>query len=93
MEVLPLRGNVLVKRSNEEIKKGSLVIVQTEKPAEGVVVAVGSGTINFNGEAIPMILKQGDCVLFHKGAGHEVKLDDGDYLILNESEILAILKK
>jgi chaperonin GroES len=86
----------LVKRTDEqkEIKKGNIIIPDTakEKPQEGEVVAVGNGKILEDGTKVALEVKAGDRVLFGKYAGTEVKIDEKDYLIMREDDILAIVK-
>jgi chaperonin GroES len=85
---------VIVKRVDaEEKSKGGIIIPDTakEKPQEGQVIAVGPGGRDENGKLVPMGVKAGDRVLFGKYSGTEIKVDDEDYLILREDEILAKL--
>ena len=94
MKIRPLHDRILVKREEEkEVKKGGIIIPDTakEKPQEGKVVAVGGGKVNEDGKKIPLDVKAGDKILFGKYSGSEVKLDDKEYLILREEDILAIL--
>lgn len=87
----PLHDRVLVKRIEEkETARGGIIIPDTakEKPQEGEVVAVGSGRRE-KGELIPLDVKAGDRVLFGKYSGTEIKVEDQEYLILKEEEILA----
>ena len=94
MEVKPIRGNVLVKRTSGETKSaGGLILVQMEKPAEGEVVAVGDGALMFDGNVAKLVVKPGDTVLFKKGAGYEVKVGEDDCLLLSEGDILATITK
>jgi chaperonin GroES len=91
VNVTPLHDRVLIKRIEEkESVKGGIIIPDTakEKPQEGEVVAVGAGRRE-KGELIPLDVKPGDRVLFGKYSGTEIKLDDQEYLILREEEILA----
>ena len=91
--VTPLHDRVLIKRIEEkESIKGGIIIPDSakEKPQEGEVVAAGAGKIE-KGERVPLDVKVGDRVLFGKYAGTEIKVDDQDYLILREDEILAKL--
>ncbi|MFZ0638243.1 MAG: co-chaperone GroES [Candidatus Acidiferrales bacterium] len=93
MNITPLHDRVIVKRIEEkESVKGGIIIPDTakEKPQEGEVVAVGSGKRE-KGELIPLDVKVGDRILFGKYSGNEIKLDDQEYLILKEDEILAKL--
>jgi chaperonin GroES len=93
VHVTPLHDRVLVKRIEEkESIKGGIIIPDTakEKPQEGEVIAAGAGKIE-KGERVPLDVKAGDRVLFGKYSGTEIKVDDEDYLILREDEILAKL--
>jgi chaperonin GroES len=93
VNVTPLHDRVLVKRIEEkESVKGGIIIPDTakEKPQEGEVIAVGAGKIE-KGERIPLDVKAGDRILFGKYSGSEIKIDDVEYLILREEEILAKL--
>ena len=93
VNVTPLHDRVLIKRIEEkESIKGGIIIPDTakEKPQEGEVIAVGAGRRE-KGEIIPLDVKPGDRVLFAKYGGTEIKLDDQEYLILREEEILAKL--
>ncbi len=95
MKITPLADRVLVKPMDiKEVKKGGIIIPDTakEKPQEGEVMAVGKGRINEqNGERIPLEVKKGDRVLYGKYSGTEITIDDVEYLILRESDILAVL--
>jgi len=96
MKIQPLHDRVIVKRvEEEETTKGGIIIPDTakEKPIEGVVVAVGSGKIEEEGEKkIPLEVKEGDRVLFSKYAGTEIKIDGEEHLIMKEEDIIAIVK-
>ena len=88
----PLADRVLVKPlSEEEVTKGGIILPDTakEKPQRGEIIAVGPGRLDEEGKRIAMELKKGDKVLYAKYAGTEVKIDDDEYLILRESDILA----
>lgn len=95
MSLKPLGDRVLVQRvdAGEEVR-GGIVIPDTakEKPQEGVVVAVGEGRVLDSGQKVAMSVKAGDKVLFGKYSGSEVKLNDEEYLIMSEGEILGILE-
>ena len=94
MQVRPLHDRVLVKRVEEkEVVKGGIIIPDTakEKPMEGEVVAAGPGKIQDDGKRAPLDVKPGDRILFGKYAGTEIKIDDQDYVIMREEEILAVL--
>ena len=94
MNLKPLGDRVLVQRveAGEEIR-GGIVIPDSakEKPQEGVVVAVGAGRVLDSGQKVAMSVKAGDKVLFGKYSGSEIKLNDEEYLIMTEGEILGIL--
>jgi len=91
----PLGERIIVKAiPQEEMTKGGIVLPDTakEKPQQGEVIAVGKGKMLENGQIIPLEIKAGDRVLYGKYSGTEVKLEGEEYLIVKESEILAILK-
>lgn len=90
-KLTPLHDRVLVKRIEEkETVKGGIIIPDTakEKPQEGEVIAAGPGRIE-KGERIPLDVAPGDRVLFGKYSGNEIKIENEEYLILKEDEILA----
>lgn len=94
INVKPLADRVLVQPLEEkEVKKGGIIIPDTakEKPQEGRVVALGTGKVDENGKKIEFNVKVGDRVLISKYGGTEIKLDDQNYLILREDDILGIL--
>src|SRR5260370_12738150 len=94
MKVRPLHDRLMVERLEEkEVKKGGIIIPDTakEKPQEGKVVAVGNGKVSEEGKRIALDVKAGDKILFGKYSGAEVKLDDNEYLIIREEDVLAIL--
>jgi chaperonin GroES len=94
MNIKPLADRVVVKPLEaEEKKQGNIIIPDTakEKPMQGEVVAVGPGKIAESGQKIAMEVKKGDKVLYGKYSGTEVTVDGQDYLILRESDILAML--
>jgi chaperonin GroES len=95
MNFRPLHDRVLVRRvTAEEKTAGGIIIPDTakEKPQEGEVIAVGSGTLNDKGELRPLDVKAGDRILFGKWSGTEVKLDNEELLIMKESDIMGILE-
>ena len=94
MKFRPLHDRVLIEvLDSEEKTAGGIIIPDTakEKPQEGKVVAVGSGTRTEDGKVIPMDVKIGDLVLFGKWSGTEVKMNGEDYLIMKESDIMGII--
>jgi chaperonin GroES len=91
--VKPLEDRVVVKPSTEEERtKGGIVLPDTakERPQEGEVIAVGPGKLLDSGERAPMDVKPGDKVIFAKYGGTEIKIDGEEYMILRQSDILAI---
>ena len=95
VKVKPLADRVLVQpESEEEQVKGGIIIPDTakEKPQRGKIVAVGTGKIDDSGKKIALNVKKGDKVLYGKYSGTEVRLDDEDYLIMPEGDILAIIE-
>ena len=93
--IRPLGDRVVVKQvPSEEVTKSGIVLPDTakEKPQQGEVVAVGSGRLLDSGQRVPMDLKVGDKILFSKYAGNEVKIDDVEYLILREMDILGVIE-
>ena len=95
MKIRPLHDQILVKRiEEEEARRGGIIIPDTakEKPQEGKVIAVGSGKLLENGQRVAVDVKTGDRILFRKYSGSEVKIDDEEYLILKEEDVLGILE-
>lgn len=94
MDVKPLADRVVVKPSEaEEQTEGGIILPDTaqEKPQEGEIVAVGPGKKSDSGETVPMELKEGDSVIYGKYSGTEINIGGEDYLIMRESDILAIV--
>lgn len=94
VKIKPLRDKVVVMRLEEAEKKiGEIIIPDTakEKPMQGKVVAIGPGALDKNGKRIPLEVKKGDTVLFGKYSGTEVSIEGKDYLIMDSSDIYAIL--
>jgi chaperonin GroES len=90
----PLGDRVVIKASpKEEITKSGLVIPDTakEKPQEGTILAIGPGRVDDKGKRLPMDVKVGDKVLYAKYAGTEIKIEGEEYLILKETDVLAIV--
>ena len=95
MAFTPLHDRVLVRRvESDEKTAGGLIIPDSakEKPAEGLVVAVGAGAKDDDGDRIAMDVKEGDKILFGKWSGTEVSVDGEDLLIMKESDILGIIE-
>ncbi|MDD5590306.1 MAG: co-chaperone GroES [Dehalococcoidales bacterium] len=88
----PLADRVVVKPiERERVSKGGIVLPDTakEKPQEGEVIAVGEGRLSEDGKRIPMDVKVGDIVIYAKYGGTEIKIEDEEFMILRESDILA----
>jgi chaperonin GroES len=95
MKLRPLHDRVVVKRLEEEEKtSGGIIIPDTakEKPQQGKVIAVGKGRILEDGKVIPLVVKEGDRILFSKYAGTDIKVDGDEHLIMREDDILAIFE-
>jgi chaperonin GroES len=94
MNVRPLQDRILVRRVEEvEKTRGGIIIPDSakERPLEGNVVAVGSGKRLEDGTLVQLDVKAGDRILFGKYSGSEVKIDDEEYLIMKEEDVLGIL--
>jgi len=94
MKFKPLRDRVFVKFSSEEEKTaGGLYIPDSakEKPQKGTVIAIGLGKITDDGKRQPLEVKVGDTILFDKYSGSKIKMDDEEYLIIREEDILGII--
>jgi len=95
MKIKPLHDRVIVKRVEEEqTTKGGIIIPDTakEKPAEGLIIAVGNGKLSEDGTRQALEVKEGDKVLFGKYAGTEIKINGEEHLIMREDEIIAIIE-
>ena len=95
MKIRPLHDRILVRREEEkEAKKGGIIIPDTakEKPQQGEVIAVGNGKVMEDGKKVSLDVKAHDRILFGKYSGSEVKIDDEEYLIMKEEDVLAILE-
>lgn len=95
MDIRPLYDRVIIKRLEaESVSAGGFILPENaqEKPMQAVVVAVGAGKRNENGDLIPLDVKVGDKVLFPKWSGTEFKINGEDLLIVTESDLLAILE-
>ena len=94
LKLKPIGDRVIVQRlGSAEKSKGGLYLPDSaqEKPQEGKVIAVGSGKILKNGKIVPLAVKAGDKIIFGKYSGSEIKVDDKEYVFLNEDDILAIV--
>jgi chaperonin GroES len=94
LKLKPLGDRVIVQRlGSAERSKGGLYLPDAaqEKPQEGKVIAVGTGKMLKDGKIVPLAVKPGDRILFGKYSGSEIKVDDKEYVFLNEDDILAIV--
>lgn len=95
MTVTPLFDRVLIKRAEESTKtKSGLFLPEsaTEKPVQGVVLAVGQGKVSDDGKVAPLTVKVGDKVVFNRYAGTEIKVDGEERLVMREEDILGIIE-
>ena len=94
LNIKPLGDRILVEPAEEkEVKKGGIIIPDTakEKPQEGIVVALGTGTTDDNGKKVAFEVKKGDRVLVSKYGGTEIKIDGKEYKIYNSDDLIAII--
>ena len=95
MNIRPLHDRVIVKRLEEERKTASGIVLPdsaTEKPDQGEVIAVGNGKILEDGKTRPLDVRKGDKILFGKYSGQSVKVDDIEYLVMREEDIMGIVE-
>lgn len=95
MKLRPLGDKLIVSAASKEEKTASGLVLpetSTERPEQGTVVAVGPGRLDDDGERMPMSVKVGDKVMFKKYSPDEIKVDGVDYLVLSESDILAVIE-
>ncbi|WP_424244810.1 chaperonin GroES [Elusimicrobium posterum] len=94
VNIQPLGDRLIVKPIEREVMKSGLIIPDTakEKPVEGEVVAAGPGKLNKKGERNPMDVKVGDKILYGKYSGTEVKINDKNYLIMHQDDVMGIIK-
>ena len=93
-KIRPLNDRILVQRLEAQEKTAGGILIPTnakEKPSEGRVLAVGQGQLLENGSVRPLTLKEGNRILFGKWSGTEVKIDNNEYLLMKEEDVLAIL--
>jgi chaperonin GroES len=94
MSIKPLSDRILIKAiDEEEVKKGGIIIPDTakEKPQRGEVIATGPGRLTDTGERLAMEVNKGDQVLYGKYSGTEVGIEDDQFIILRETDVLAVL--
>jgi chaperonin GroES len=96
MNLKPLHDNVVVKAiAADEVTKSGIVIPETvdkEKPERGEIIAVGPGKLLENGQRASMSVKIGDKVMFKKYSPDEIKIDEQEYLVISESDIIAVIE-
>ena len=95
MNVKPIRDRILVKPAEAETKTaGGLFIPDNAKegPVQGTIVSVGTGRVTDDGTVVPLVVAEGNTVMYTKGAGVATKVDNDEYLILTEDQILAIVE-
>ena len=95
VRIQPLGDRVIVKPLEaKEVRKGGIIIPETvkEKPQEGEIIAAGKGKTTEDGKLIAMELKTGDKVLYGKYSGTEIKINDEDYIIMREEDVLGIIR-
>jgi chaperonin GroES len=95
IEFVPIRDRLLVKKIEDPMKtKSGLTLSDDtkERPTKGQVLAVGEGKLNEDGKLIPMVIKINDRIVYPKYAGHPIKIEGIEYLILDENEVLGIMK-
>jgi chaperonin GroES len=95
MNIKPIRDRILVKPEDKESVTASGIFIPdnaAEKPAKGKVLSVGTGRVTNEGNVIPMVIKEGDTVLYGKFSGQTVKISDIEHLILTEDDIMAVVE-
>lgn len=94
LKIRPLHDRVIIKRLEEEERTAGGIIIPDsakEKPQQGEVLAVGKGVVTQDGKTLPMDVKVGDRVLFPKWGSDEIKIDGEEFLVLEESKIIAVI--
>lgn len=93
MNFKPLYDRILIKQiDSEEVSKGGIFIPDQarEKPVRGKVLATGHGRLNDDGTLTPLLIQEGDVVIYSKGAGNEIKIEEEKYLVITEDQIIAV---
>jgi chaperonin GroES len=95
-KIQPLGGNILIEPVSEESKTAAGIVlpdtVDKEKPQKGKIIALGTGKVTDDGKKIPFNVKVGDIVIFKKYSPDELEIEDKEYLIMTEEDILAVIK-
>ena len=94
MKIKPLRDHILIEPMKEEVRKGGIILPDTahkERPEQGKVITVGPGRTE-DGKLIPVAVKKGDVVLFTKYGPNQIKVDEKEYLIAEEKDVLAVIE-
>lgn len=95
MALQPIRDRILVKPEEKESVTSSGIVIPdnaAEKPLQGKVIAVGSGKLTEDGNIVPLVIKEGDTVLFGKYAGQTVRIDDVEHLVMKEDDVMAVVQ-
>lgn len=95
MALQPIRDRILVLPEEKESVTSSGIVIPdnaAEKPLQGKVIAVGTGKVTEDGSIVPLVIKQGDTVLFGKYAGQTVKIDEVEHLVMKEDDIMAVVQ-
>lgn len=95
MKINPIRDRILIKPLDAEtITKSGIVIPEAaqEKPIQGRVLAVGTGKVTEEGQTVPLVVKEGDTVMYGKYSGQTVKIDNEEHVILKEDDVMAIVE-
>lgn len=95
MKIRPIRDRIVIKPLEAETTTKSGIVIPdnaTEKPLQGKVLGVGTGKVAEDGSIVEMVVKEGDVVLYGKFSGQTVKVEDEEFLILKEDEIMAIVE-
>ena len=95
LKIKPLADRIVVERTEEEeVRKSGIIIPDSakEKPQEAIVLATGPGALDKDGKRIPLEVKKGNRILMGKYSGTEIKIDGGEYVILREDDVLAIIE-
>lgn len=96
MKLKPIRDRIVIKVLEADSVTASGIVIPdaaTEKPSQGDVLATGTGRVAEDGSIVPLVVQTGDRVMFAKTAGQKVKLEDQEYLIMYEDEVMAIVKQ